>query len=164
MRTRSCRLSSAVERRYDFFLIPEMVKLWPRVPLAKKVHMLHNRTPSEALKTAAEKRVLNEFGSKILNEERLEMVSASEATAATTSHHSTMSFHCECDDKACDETIQMSTEEYQQVHRKTKYFIVIPSHVRLDLEEIVSSFSNYALVAKFFPRSKPDTHRIFGVV
>lgn len=111
---------------------------------------MQSESPTEALKIAIEKRILNEFGSKILNEERLDRVVESRK-AANQSPHSDMSFLCECDDKVCGETILMSTEEYQRVHRKTKYFVVVPSHVRLDLEEVISSFSHYVLVGKFFP-------------
>lgn len=100
-----------------------------------------------------EKRVLNEFGSKILNEERMEHEIKSRRSKRL-ADYSHMVFRCECDDNSCDETISMSTEEYQMVHSKTKYFIVVRSHVRLDLEEIVTAFSNYVLVAKFFPHPK----------
>ena len=113
--------------------------------------MTNDRTPAEALKVATEKRILNEFRSKILNEERMDKVFQSRKNHDRLGDHSTMLFHCECDDQTCTETISMSTEEYQNVHNKTKYFIVIPSHIRADLEEVISLFNNYALVAKFFP-------------
>lgn len=112
-----------------------------------------DKSPKEALKVALDKRILNEFGSKILNEERLEKVIDARRSTHLDSH-SNMEFGCECDDHACQETISMSTEEYTRIHHKTKYFVVVPSHVRVDLEEIVNSFSNYSLVAKYFPRSR----------
>ncbi len=112
---------------------------------------MHDNTPIKNHKVAIEKRILNEFASKILNEERMDRALESRKTGPKTPY-SDMTFHCECDAKSCDETIQMSTEEYQQVHRKTKHFVVIPSHVQLDLEEIITSFNDYVLVAKFFPR------------
>ncbi len=114
---------------------------------------MNDKSPTEALKVAIEKRILNEFGSKILNEERMEKVVQSRKDIRL-QDHSNMAFHCECDDEACHETILMSTEEYQRVHAKTKYFAVIPAHVRLDLEEVVNSFTTYTLVAKFFPHSR----------
>ncbi len=112
-----------------------------------------NRSPTEALRIAIEKRILNEFGSKILNEEKLERV-VEARRGSRLSAKSEMLFLCECDDQKCASTISMSTEEYQEVHRKTKYFVVIPSHVHLDLEEIISSFSTYTLVGKFFPHPR----------
>lgn len=112
---------------------------------------MDDKLPTEALKVAMEKRILNEFGAKILNEERLDNVIKSRR-GQRASDHAEMLFHCECDTKSCMETISISTEEYERVHSKTKYFIVVPSHVRLDLEEIIFSFTNYAQVGKFFPR------------
>lgn len=67
------------------------------------------------------------------------------------SEHADMTFRCECDDRTCEETIQLSTEEYTHVHSKTKHFVVVPAHVRLDLEKIITSFNAYVLVEKFFP-------------
>jgi len=107
---------------------------------------------TRALRNSIDKRVLNEFGSKILNEERLDKVFESRKSSRL-SPHSDMSFHCECDDKACNETIMMSTEEYQRVHRKTKHFVVVPGHVQLDIEEVVAAFNNFVLVEKFFPHA-----------
>lgn len=119
---------------------------------------MKSTSPTTALRVSMEKRVLNEFGSKILNEERMDRALESRKKDARTgervSDYHVMPFHCECDDADCLETISMSTEEYRKVHSKTKNFIVTPAHVRLDLESIVSSFSTYVLVAKFFPHPK----------
>lgn len=105
---------------------------------------------TEALLISNEKRILNEFASKILNEERLEKIFDLRKNARLEPHADT-EVHCECDSKDCAEIILMSTEEYRHSHTKTKHFVVIPPHVRLDLEEIIASFNNYVLVAKFFP-------------
>jgi len=112
---------------------------------------MNDKLPTEALKVAMQKRILNEFGSKILNEERLDKMVRSRREERV-SPHVDVTFLCECDAESCAETISLSTEEYERVHSKTKYFIVVPSHVRLDLEEIINSFTTYAQVGKFFPR------------
>jgi hypothetical protein len=112
---------------------------------------MSDKLPTIALKVAMEKRILNEFGSKILNEERLDRAAKSRREERV-SPHAEMVFHCECDDGECLETISLSTEEYERVHSKTKYFVVVPLHVRPDLEEVVTRFSTYVLVGKFFPR------------
>ena len=107
---------------------------------------------AKALKVSADKRVLNEFGSKILNEERLDKaVRTRRETRLST--FAPMIFSCECDEMDCTETISLSTEEYEKVHTKTKYFIVVPGHVQLDLEEVITNFAAYVLVGKYFPRS-----------
>jgi hypothetical protein len=102
--------------------------------------------------TTKQKRVLNEFDTKIENEEKLDTVVEARELGEG-SLHDIMPFDCECDDKGCVQTISMSTEEYKRVHLKTNNFVVVPSHVQLDIEEIITSFSNYAIVAKFFPRT-----------
>lgn len=112
---------------------------------------MNDMQAAKLLKVSMDKRILNEFGSKILNEERLDKVVRSRRQTRL-STYAEMVFSCECDDGACGESISLSTEEYEKVHTKTKYFIVVPSHVRPDLEEIISSFSAYVLVGKFFPR------------
>jgi hypothetical protein len=111
---------------------------------------MNERSAREALRVAIEKRILNEFAAKILNEERLDRVVLSRKTAHAADYMD-VTFHCECDDGECGEIISMSTEEYQRTHLRTKYFVVIPSHVRLDIEEVINSYKHYALVAKFFP-------------
>lgn len=111
-----------------------------------------NEEKIRALKVALEKRLLNEFSAKILNEERIDKVVESRR-GSRLSPHSDMSFSCECDAHNCEEIIMMSTEEYQRVHRKTKQFIVVADHVQLDIEEVTASFHNFVLVEKFFPHS-----------
>jgi hypothetical protein len=115
---------------------------------------MSDKSSTGMLRVARDKRVLNEFKGKILNEEHMDRV-VEARKGDRHSAHSTMLFSCECDDLNCSESISMSAEEYRAVHRKTRYFIVIPSHVHLDLEEIVTTFDNYVLVGKLFPRP-PD--------
>jgi hypothetical protein len=113
---------------------------------------MQDKAVQQTLKTALDKRILNEFSQKILNEERLEQVLHFRSKARKRlAGYSDTTFQCECDDATCHETIALSTEEYLKMHGKTKNFIVIPGHVRMDLEEIVSSFKSYVVVAKFFP-------------
>jgi hypothetical protein len=98
-----------------------------------------------------DERVLNEFGAKIGNEKKLdEVVDARQEGDKCL--HDILPFDCECDDRECDEKISMSTEEYMKVHHRSNNFVVIPSHVRLDIEKVVTSFSNYTTVTKLFPR------------
>jgi hypothetical protein len=102
-------------------------------------------------KTSKDERVLNEFGAKIGNEKKLDAVVDARSTSEK-SLHDIMQFDCECDDRECQEKISMSTEEYVKVHHRSNSFVVIPNHVRLDIEEVVTTFSNYATVTKIFPR------------
>jgi hypothetical protein len=114
---------------------------------------MNEKSARQALRVSIEKRILNEFGSKILNEERMDKVMHARKNRRL-EEHSAVEFGCECDSEDCEETISMSSEEYLRMHQKTKYFVVVPSHVRFDLEEVITTFGSYALVAKFFPHSK----------
>jgi len=105
----------------------------------------------EHLQVSQDKRVLNEFSSKILNEERVEKLANIRSRAHHLAPFSDTTFHCECDDADCDNTISMSTEMYEQVHKKTKQFIVVPAHVRLDIENVMVRLPAYVVVEKHFP-------------
>jgi hypothetical protein len=107
---------------------------------------------SDALPVSREKRILNEFEAKMLNEEKMEKVVESRKSG-TESGNASIAFRCECDDKACADAISISPEEYKSVHRETKNFIVSHRHVHFDLEEVIASFPNYILVAKFLPKA-----------
>ena len=114
---------------------------------------MQENLPTRGLQIALEKRILNEFASKILNEEKMEKHTQS-LRGGRLSDLSTVPFHCECDDETCSEYVAISIEEYRHVHSRTRNFVVIPSHVRLDIEEIIDSFADYTLVGKFFPHPK----------
>ena len=111
-----------------------------------------NNTKTPTHKVTKEKRILNEIGTKVENEEKLDNVVEARAPGER-SLHDIMPFDCECDDEACKETISMSTGEYKRVHQKSNSFVVLPSHVHLDIEKVVTSFSNYVTVAKLFGRA-----------
>lgn len=107
-------------------------------------------TKIPARKVTKENRVLNEFGTKIENEKKLDSVVEARVSSEQ-SLHDIMPFHCECDDTKCHETISMSTEEYKQIHLKSNKFVVLPSHVHLDIEKVLNTYTNYVTVAKVFP-------------
>lgn len=105
---------------------------------------------NKATRAPAKKRILNEIESKIINEEHSDRVTELRKDSKV-SERADMQFGCECDTKNCAEIISMSTQEYAHVHQKNMHFIVVPSHVHLDIEEIITSFPNYCIVKKLFP-------------
>jgi hypothetical protein len=110
--------------------------------------------PTGRIKVSLDKRILNEFASKILNEERMEKVIGMRERANHLAPFSDTAFHCECDDRACEEVITMSTEMYERTHKKTKQFVVVPNHVRLDIEDVGMRLPAYVVVEKHFPYPK----------
>lgn len=112
-------------------------------------------TGENRLKISKDKRILNEFATKIINEERRDKIIDSRGRSNRLSPFTDTLFRCECDDPECTDSIQIPPEEYAKVHHRTNQFIVVPSHVKLDLEEIVISLPSFVVVEKYFPNSKP---------
>jgi hypothetical protein len=110
------------------------------------------QVPEQITPLSAKKRLLNELKAKVLNEEKSDTVIGMRK-GTSISDRADMLFGCECDKEDCEERIAMSTQEYAGVHRKHMHFIVVPSHVRLDIEEVVNSFSNYCVVRKIYPQT-----------
>ncbi len=112
-----------------------------------------SQSTKKATNAQANKRILNEINAKVQNEQNSDKV-IELRKGTKVSAHASMVFGCECDIKDCKETIAISTQEYAQVHLKNMHFIVIPLHVRLDIEEIITSFKDYCVVKKLFPQPR----------
>lgn len=109
---------------------------------------MHAQPPSSDQARSKYRRVQNEFRTKDINESKVDHVNEFR-DIPNKSSHTLMSFKCECDNETCQETIQMSTEEYEHVHRNSRKFVVIPEHVSLDIEKVVAAFSGFVIVEKF---------------
>jgi hypothetical protein len=57
-------------------------------------------------------------------------------------------FVCECMDETCDQSVPLTVEEYERIRADGNRFFVLPSHVVLELEEIVESTDRYVVVSK----------------
>lgn len=111
-----------------------------------------NQISKKVTHAVAKKRMLNQFEAKILNEQSSDKVTE-RRRGAQVSDHSDMLFSCECDTQDCQESILLSTQEYAQVHSRNLHFVVVPAHVRLGFEEVLSSFAGYCVIKKLFPQS-----------
>jgi hypothetical protein len=58
------------------------------------------------------------------------------------------SFVCECDDDACDETLPLTLEEYEDVRSDSNRFFVAPGHQVPEVEDVVAATDRYLVVAK----------------
>jgi hypothetical protein len=106
--------------------------------------------PKKIASEPAKKRILNEITAKVQNEQTSDQITDLRR-GSQRSDWSEIQFSCECDTRSCPEHIAMSTQEYANVHLKNMHFIVVPSHVRLDIEEVITSFKSYCVVKKVFP-------------
>ena len=61
---------------------------------------------------------------------------------------SPISFRCECARLGCNELIELSVREYEQVRSNPRRFIVLPGHERLDVEIVVERHHGYLVVEK----------------
>jgi hypothetical protein len=57
-------------------------------------------------------------------------------------------FRCECARLGCNEVLELSVREYEEVREHPRRFIVVPGHERLDAETVVERHRNYLVVQK----------------
>jgi|SRR5919202_2280317 hypothetical protein len=59
-----------------------------------------------------------------------------------------LSFHCECAESDCFETIQMPVDEYDRIAADPARFVVVPKHQNEAIEKIVDRTPTYLVVEK----------------
>lgn len=57
-------------------------------------------------------------------------------------------FYCECADVKCEGRIMMSPDDYKKIHRHRRRFVVKPDHLVLNIERVVVTGSDYAVIEK----------------
>jgi hypothetical protein len=57
-------------------------------------------------------------------------------------------FRCECAQLGCNELLELSVREYEQVRSDPRRFMVVPGHERLDGEIVVERHPGYLVVEK----------------
>lgn len=60
----------------------------------------------------------------------------------------TMAFYCECSDRDCVERVEISGPEYEVVRSDPTQFVVLPGHLRLEVEEVVRRAPGFLVVRK----------------
>jgi hypothetical protein len=59
-----------------------------------------------------------------------------------------MKFICECANRNCTHMFEVKIEDYRQLSRDDKLFMVIPGHEDASMEEIVDKRTNFYVVIK----------------
>ena len=108
-------------------------------------------SPKSSVAKSDERRILNEIAFKVRNEAQVNRIIDERSSNGGFADFQESLFQCECDDSACTELINISLEEYTRSHTHLMRFIVIPEHIQTDIEKVIETFSNYAIVHKFFP-------------
>jgi hypothetical protein len=66
----------------------------------------------------------------------------------------TMDVVCECGDITCTERLMITVPAYERVRAESTYFVVLPGHEMLDIEEVVSDHDSYRVVKKQDPAAR----------
>lgn len=59
-----------------------------------------------------------------------------------------INFYCECSNIKCRERIGLKPSEYENIHKNSSQFAVLPGHNIPEIERIVNSSENYLVVEK----------------
>jgi hypothetical protein len=57
-------------------------------------------------------------------------------------------FICECSDASCTEAIDVSAETVRSLHEDRNLYVIEPSHINTDLEELVEARPEFVIVRK----------------
>jgi hypothetical protein len=55
---------------------------------------------------------------------------------------------CECGTRGCDRLIEISSAEYQGVRAEPTRFVVVPGHIKAEIERLVENKRRFAVVEK----------------
>ena len=86
-----------------------------------------------------ERIALNEAWHRYLNRRKAEWMDSGLPTAG---------FRCECGQMHCDSRLQLSLEQWDEVHSRSDRFLVVPEHVVGDVELVVAEYPNFWLIQK----------------
>jgi hypothetical protein len=59
-----------------------------------------------------------------------------------------LEFICECGRQTCEQHVELSLREYEEVRRDSRRFAVVPGHSIAGAERVVSSHSRFEVVEK----------------
>jgi hypothetical protein len=96
---------------------------------------------------AAEPIVENEVVLREVNERIAEKSSDLEARGLSGSGE-TSEYLCSCGRPDCDQSIELTLEEFAAAHARDDQFIVAPGHYLAEIEEVVADHERYAVVRK----------------
>src|SRR5437763_8771104 len=64
-------------------------------------------------------------------------------------------FYCECSKPDCIERINLSTTEYEKLHKGDRLYVTLVGHEFTDVEDVVKKQSHYQVVQKHFTPPMP---------
>ena len=88
-----------------------------------------------------QKSARNQLVFREVNERIAELTSDGNETGVTL-------FICECSDRACAESLEITPAEYEQVRGDGARFIVLPGHEQPEVEHVVDRSTRFVVVEK----------------
>jgi hypothetical protein len=61
---------------------------------------------------------------------------------------SPVGFRCECAQLGCNQLIELTVREYEQIRSNPRQFVVVPGHESPDVETVVEARPGYLIVEK----------------
>jgi hypothetical protein len=68
-----------------------------------------------------------------------------------------MEYLCECSELQCDERVELTLQEYEEVRLEAAHFVVRPGHENDRVESVVWSTERFAVVEKKVARELLET-------
>jgi hypothetical protein len=96
----------------------------------------------------------NEVVLREVNERIAEKTSDLEARGLA-GRDDTSEYLCSCGRPDCDESIELTLEEFETAHAREDQFVVVPGHHVPTIEDVIARHDSYAVVRKK-PGYKPD--------
>jgi hypothetical protein len=59
-----------------------------------------------------------------------------------------IAFFCECSDLACRERVHLAPGRFQEIHRDSELFVLVPGHEILKVERVVDQEADFLIVRK----------------
>ncbi len=89
--------------------------------------------------------VENEVIFRESNKSIAEFIEETDAVAASTP----LRFFCECSKTECRERIELSPEEYKELHQNNRQFIILVGHEMPKIEKVVEQKQGFNIIEKF---------------
>jgi hypothetical protein len=96
---------------------------------------------------SAEHTVENEVVLREVNERIAEKSSDLEARGLAESDE-TSEYLCSCGQRDCDQSVELTLEEFAEAHAGDDRFLVAPGHYLPEIEEVVADHGRYMIVRK----------------
>ena len=60
----------------------------------------------------------------------------------------TLSFYCECSDEKCTERVPVKYDDYKEIHKNRRRFLVLKGHEIAAIERVIKEEADYMIIEK----------------